>query len=55
MAANELFIYFAASIRAGRGDASIYSRFVDILKKHGNVLTEHVGSSQMGVEGELYC
>ena len=39
-----LKIYFAGSIRAGRDDAEIYAKLVAILKGHGTVLTEHVGS-----------
>ena len=37
-------IYFAGSIRGGRGEAGIYSSIVDELTKYGTVLTEHVGS-----------
>ncbi len=36
-------IYFAGSIRAGRDDAEIYQKMINYLKKHGEVLTEHVG------------
>ena len=46
------FIYFAASIRAGRGDAPIYHKLVKTLKAHGTVLTEHVGSSESGTSGK---
>ena len=53
MAGRGLFIYFAASIRAGRGDAGIYSKLVKILKSYGTVLTEHVGSSELGTSGNL--
>ena len=51
MATNVLHIYFAASIRAGRGDAGIYAKLVDLLRNFGTVLTEHVGSSKLGIEG----
>jgi hypothetical protein len=36
-------IYFAGSIRGGRQDALIYSEIVALLRKHADVLTEHVG------------
>ena len=36
-------IYFAASIRAGRGDSHLYHKIVSVLHKYGTVLTEHVG------------
>lgn len=36
-------IYFAASIRAGRQDASLYRDLIAFLQKQGLVLTEHVG------------
>ena len=55
MAGRRLAIYFAASIRAGRGDAGIYSKLVTILKTYGTVLTEHVGSSELGTSGKLLC
>ena len=37
-------IYFAGSIRGGRQDAALYRQIVDLLKEHGDVLTEHVGT-----------
>jgi hypothetical protein len=52
MASNPLHIYFAASIRAGRGDAGIYEKLVSLLKGFGSVLTEHVGSSRLEIEGK---
>ena len=55
MAGRRLAIYFAASIRAGRGDAGIYSKLVTILKTYGTVLTEHVGSSELGTFGKVLC
>ena len=36
-------IYFAGSIRGGRQDAVLYQQIIALLKKHGQVLTEHVG------------
>ncbi len=35
-------IYFAGSIRGGRQDAALYRCLIDLLKQHGDVLTEHV-------------
>ncbi len=49
-----LKIYFAGSIRAGRADAHIYAKIVDILKKYGSVLTEHVGNPNMTEKGSHY-
>ncbi|XP_064402869.1 5-hydroxymethyl-dUMP N-hydrolase-like [Halichondria panicea] len=48
-----LKIYFAGSIRAGRADAHIYAKIVDILKKYGSVLTEHVGNPNMTEKGDV--
>ena len=45
-------IYFAGSIRAGRSDAKLYSRIVQLLKKYGTVLTEHVGNPNLTIEGK---
>ena len=36
-------VYFAGSIRGGRQDAALYAQIIGLLKKHGDVLTEHVG------------
>ncbi|HEX2967110.1 MAG TPA: nucleoside 2-deoxyribosyltransferase [Syntrophorhabdaceae bacterium] len=47
-------IYFAASIRGGRQDASMYSALVTYLREFGEVLTEHVGDvglSPLGDDG----
>jgi len=38
-------IYFAASISGGRGDQAIYQQIIELLKQHGEVLTEHFGSA----------
>lgn len=38
-------IYFCGSISGGRQDAAIYARHIEKLKKYGQVLTEHVGST----------
>lgn len=44
-------IYFAGSIRGGRDDAHLYAQIIDILKKFGSVLTEHVGDKNLSEEG----
>jgi len=40
-------IYFAGSVRAGRGDAGIYYEIIQHLKKYGEVLTEHIGDKTL--------
>lgn len=45
-------IYFAGAIRGGRGDAALYHEIVQQLQKHGEVLTEHVASAELGVLGQ---
>ena len=45
-------IYFAGSIRAGRGDVGLYSKIVSYLKNYGKVLTSHVADESIGLEGE---
>jgi nucleoside 2-deoxyribosyltransferase len=45
-------IYFAGSIRGGRGDAALYSQLIALLAEYGEVLTEHVGDAQMADDGE---
>ena len=37
-------IYFAGSIRAGKEDADLYADLIQHLLRHGDVLTEHIGS-----------
>jgi len=39
-----LKIYFAGSIRGGRGDAELYARLIARMKERHTVLTEHIGS-----------
>ena len=39
-----LNIYFAGAIRGGRDDAEFYATLIQCLKRHGRVLTEHVGN-----------
>ena len=45
-------IYFAGSIRGGRDDWAIYKEIIALLSKHGTVLTEHIGNSELSVTGE---
>ena len=45
-------IYFAGAIRGGRQDAALYYEIVRLLSKHGEVLTEHVADSALGVLGQ---
>jgi nucleoside 2-deoxyribosyltransferase len=45
-------IYFAGAIRGGRGDAALYHEIVRQLQKHGEVLTEHVADTELGVLGQ---
>jgi hypothetical protein len=45
-------IYFAGSIRGGRTDAALYHEIVRLLREHGEVLTEHVADSALGVLGQ---
>ena len=45
-------IYFAGSIRGGRGDQAIYLEIIKLLNQHGTVLTEHLGSEALGAAGE---
>ncbi len=45
-------IYFAGAIRGGRQDARLYHEIVRLLRKHGEVLTEHVADLALGVLGQ---
>ena len=45
-------IYFAGSIRSGRQDAALYYEIVQQLKTYGEVFTEHVGDTELGVPGQ---
>ena len=45
-------IYFAGSIRAGRGDAAIYETMITWLQSFGKVLTEHVGNPALSAAGD---
>jgi nucleoside 2-deoxyribosyltransferase len=48
-----LKIYFAASIRGGRDESKTYKKIVKYLKKDNQVLTEHVGDTQLDDQGEI--
>jgi hypothetical protein len=45
-------IYFAGAIRGGRDDAALYYEIVRRLREFGEVLTEHVGDTELGVLGQ---
>lgn len=45
-------IYFAGSVRAGRGDQDIYYSIINELSKYGKVLTEHLGNKSLSDQGE---
>jgi nucleoside 2-deoxyribosyltransferase len=44
-------IYFAGSIRGGRGDAQLYKQIIELLKEYGEVLTEHIGHDSVTSAG----
>jgi hypothetical protein len=47
-------VYFAGSIRGGRQDAALYAQIIDLLREHADVLTEHVGETDLDhAEGDL--
>lgn len=45
-------IYFAGSIRGGRGDAALYGDLIACLRTFGTVLTEHVGDPELDESGD---
>ncbi|HSS20682.1 MAG TPA: nucleoside 2-deoxyribosyltransferase [Pyrinomonadaceae bacterium] len=45
-------IYFAGAIRGGRDDAALYHAIVLQLRQFGEVLTEHVADTELGVLGQ---
>ncbi len=45
-------IYFAGAIRAGRNDAAVYAALIKFLKSFGEVLTEHVGNTDLTQAGD---
>lgn len=44
-------IYFAGSIRGGRGDAQLYRQIIELLGQYGEVLTEHIGDETLTSAG----
>jgi len=44
-------IYFSGSIRGGRQDVQLYGRIIEMLGKHGTVLTEMVGDRGLTASG----
>ena len=45
-------IYFAGAIRGGREDAQLYENIIAYLEEKGEVLTEHVGNTDLSWKGE---
>jgi hypothetical protein len=45
-------IYFAGSIRGGRENVAFYHDLIELLSEYGEVLTSHVGDTEMSVKGE---
>ena len=45
-------IYFAGAIRGGREDAQLYENLIAYLNEKGQVLTEHIGRTDLNREGE---
>lgn len=48
----DMKIYFAGSIRGGRDDAEVYAGIIELLKRYGDVLTEHVGDRTLSAMGD---
>ncbi len=51
---SERVIYFAGSIRAGRGDVGIYADLIQHLSGYGQVITEHVGDYSLSISGQCH-
>lgn len=49
---NRSKIYFAGSVRGGRGDVALYQEIIKELSRFGKVLTEHIGNSAISQAGE---
>ncbi|KAM8947114.1 5-hydroxymethyl-dUMP N-hydrolase isoform 2-T2 [Pelodytes ibericus] len=47
-----LKVYFCGSIRGGREDRALYQQIIQELRKHGNVLTEHIANPAISASGE---
>lgn len=50
---RDMKIYFAGSIRGGRDDRALYLEIINVLKKYGIVLTEHIGDDTLSHLGEV--
>mmetsp|Transcript_17653 Transcript_17653/g.29012 ORF Transcript_17653/g.29012 Transcript_17653/m.29012 type:complete len:146 (-) Transcript_17653:3508-3945(-) len=46
-------LYFCGSIRGGRGDIDYYAKIISHCKKHGRVLTEHIGDKALSSETSM--
>ncbi|KAM8947113.1 5-hydroxymethyl-dUMP N-hydrolase isoform 1-T1 [Pelodytes ibericus] len=46
-----LKVYFCGSIRGGREDRALYQQIIQELRKHGNVLTEHIANPAISASG----
>lgn len=46
-------IYFAGSIRGGRDDKELYLEIINLLKKYGEVVTEHIGDATITHMGQV--
>ena len=46
-------IYFSASISGGRADVDVYRQIIEHLNRYGNVLTEHIGETELSITGEI--
>ena len=46
-------IYVAASISGGRDEQPVYKTIVELLKRHGEVLSTHVADAKLTQEGML--
>ncbi|XP_073529378.1 5-hydroxymethyl-dUMP N-hydrolase [Phyllobates terribilis] len=47
-----LSLYFCGSIRGGREDRAVYAEIIRLLRRHGTVLTEHIGRPDISEAGE---
>lgn len=47
-------VYFAGAIRAGRDSQKYCQIAIDEISKYVEVLTEHVGSANLSIEGEKF-
>ena len=47
-------IYFAGSIRGGRGDIDLYAQIIGLLRGYGQILTEHLANPKISSYGETH-